>query len=101
VFHHYLQSHGSEAALAFMLIPHKSARIYPKQKAAGLLFLVYGMIQISHCPNVDLCTLQNPLLAVAMGIPTDKGTMSIIKLCMLDSLPNIVHRVRRQGNLFS
>lgn len=93
----------SETGLVFRLIPNSIVQISKNasknNRAAGLLFLMYGMIQISHCPNVDLCTLQNPLLAVAMRVPTDKGTMSIIELRVLDSLPDIEHRVRRQGDL--
>lgn len=93
----------SEPGLASRLIPDSIIQISKNSsknnRAARLLFLVYGVVQITHCPNVDLRTLQNPLLAVAMRVPTDKGTVSIIELCVFDSLPDIEHRIRRQGNL--
>jgi hypothetical protein len=104
VFSSLLGVRVSETGLAFRLIPDSIVQISKNSSkangAAGLLFLMYGMVQISNCPNVDLCTLQNPLLAIAVGVPTDKGTMSIIEIRVLDSLPNIVHRIRWQGNLF-
>ena len=64
-----------------------------------LQFLMNSMIKIPHRPHKDLRTLQHPLLTVPPSIQAHKRSMRIIKLRILNRLPNIVHLIRRKRNL--
>ena len=58
-----------------------------------------SMFQVPHRPNNYLCTIQNPLPTIPPGILPDECPMRIIKVGILDSLPDIMDLIWRKGDL--
>lgn len=63
------------------------------------LFLMNCMFEMSHRLDEDLGTLQHTLFTIAVYLRSHEATTDIVKIQILDGLPDIMHFLWRQRYL--